>query len=451
MGETVMRLNAKAKSFLTKEINREAESLGFEVQKDIVLKRLNQLAQEKGKPLGKEDLAEQVTDMFPTMADQTLTKAAKLNTAQQWRLWLTTGGVMGAGLVGFMGLIWLVNLPYPMVRRPVARVAPMLLLPSYLNMDRNYREAIAHGEQADQLVNNATSAADIELGAEKVRLAQQNLDQLPVWFLGYEPVKVCQFMGGCSWNFTFDEFQRARAQVGRMEARIFQEKNALSALTTAEQNIQTARASYEQATIPEQRQAAIKSWQGAINELTLIPEQTLAGSQTTNRLRNYEQEFQQAAGLVAGTNQTQTMVMAAQQFAQRADQTMAQAPLTVNQWQEVLNLYQEAIQRLQTVQPQDAQYLSAQTFLAEYTETLGKIRINLAAEQGATAQFDQAQAQIQNLLTNLPASNDSQGRNRIKGEISQIISQLQKVQPGTTVYDQAQTLINQAQSRAQQL
>jgi hypothetical protein len=30
-----------------------------------------------------------------------------------------------------------------MIRRPVARTAPILLLPSYLKMDRNYRQAIS--------------------------------------------------------------------------------------------------------------------------------------------------------------------------------------------------------------------------------------------------------------------------------------------------------------------
>ena len=54
-------------------------------------------------------------------------------------------------------------------------------------MDRDYRQAIALVEQADQLVNQATSLADINLGQEKVNQAQKHLDALPVWFLGYEP------------------------------------------------------------------------------------------------------------------------------------------------------------------------------------------------------------------------------------------------------------------------
>jgi len=447
----VMRLNTKAKTFLTQEISKQADPLGWEIQKEIVLKRLEKLAVETGKPLGKEELAGQVTDMFPGFEEKALVKAAKLNLAKNWGLWLALSGVLGVSVAGFMGLVWLVNLPYPMIRRPVARVAPMLLLPSYLNMDRNYREAIAHVEQADQLVNNATSGADIDLGAEKVKLAQANLDQLPVWFLGYEPVKVCQFMGGCSWRFTFDEFQRARAQVGRMEARVFQEKNALTALESAEIQIQTAKGIYQQAADGQQKQMAIANWQEGINQLDLIPPQTLAGSQSKNKLRQSTQEFQQVAGAIAGGAQTQTMIGAAQQFASRADQMAMTAPLTVNQWQETQTLYSEAIQRLQTVQAQDAEYLNAQIFLADYIQKLGQVKTRLAAEQTAVEQFDQAQSQIQALLSNLPNTGDTQGRNQIKGEISQIIAQLQKVETGTTVHSAAQTLIQQAQQTAQKL
>ena len=88
--------------------------------------------------------------------------------------------VAAAGVASLAGIIWLVNLPYPMIRRPVAKVAPILLLPSYISMDRHYREAISNVEEADQLVNRATSDADIQLGDEKVQLAQKNLDALPV-------------------------------------------------------------------------------------------------------------------------------------------------------------------------------------------------------------------------------------------------------------------------------
>jgi hypothetical protein len=56
-----------------------------------------------------------------------------------------------------VGVVWLANLPYPVIRRPVARTAPILLLPSYMSVEANYRQAIASVEQAEQLIENATS------------------------------------------------------------------------------------------------------------------------------------------------------------------------------------------------------------------------------------------------------------------------------------------------------
>lgn len=103
-------------------------------------------------------------------------------------------------------MLWVVNLPYPMIRLPVARTAPILLLPSYMSMDYHYRRAIARVEQADQLINQATSAADLTLGEVKVKEAQQHLDALPVWFLGYWP----QYTFWFGWQFTLDEFKTAK-------------------------------------------------------------------------------------------------------------------------------------------------------------------------------------------------------------------------------------------------
>lgn len=59
-----------------------------------------------------------------------------------------------------IGVVWVTNLPYPVIRRPVARNAPILLLPSYISMENNYREAIATVEQAQQLIEKASSPAD---------------------------------------------------------------------------------------------------------------------------------------------------------------------------------------------------------------------------------------------------------------------------------------------------
>ncbi|WP_335104006.1 hypothetical protein [Nostoc sp.] len=73
-------------------------------------------------------------------------------------------------LIGIpVGVIWVANQPYPAIRRPVMLHAPFLLLPSYISMDNHYREALVSVEQAEQLIEKATSPADLALGEQKLQ------------------------------------------------------------------------------------------------------------------------------------------------------------------------------------------------------------------------------------------------------------------------------------------
>ena len=159
-------------------------------------------------------------------------------------------------------------------------------------MDSNYRQAIAATEQADQLINRATSAADIDLGAAKVKLAQKNLDALPVWTLGYYPQTYCGW-SGCSWRFTLDEFEQVRREVARMDAKVFQEKNAQTQLQQAEQAIDAAREKYQEAKDFSDRRMALAQWQQAIDLFALVPDRTIAGHTARVKLKSYERDFKQ--------------------------------------------------------------------------------------------------------------------------------------------------------------
>jgi hypothetical protein len=446
-----MRLNPQARKLLLAEVEKQSKSQNLDIQRDIVVKRLEKLTIQQGQPLAQTELEQLITDMFPAFDQKILQKAAKVNQNDgKIAKVAKIGGVVAAGFLGLSGFIWFVNLPYPMIRRPVAGVAPMLLLPSYLSMDRNYREAIAHVEQADQLVNKATSAADIGLGAEKVKLAQKNLDQLPVWFLGYEPVMMCHFMG-CSWHFTFDEFSRARTQIGRMDARIFQENNALTQLQTAETDLQKAKQAYQNATNTSQQQAAIADWQTALDQLTLLPKDTLAGTIGETKYRNYERDFNQVVGSVAGSNQTQTMIVAAQQFANLAIKNSQKSAYTVTEWQQIETLWENAINRLEKVDAKDPDYVAAQSYLADYTQKLGVVRTRLEAEEKSSLAIASAKQQTEDLISSLPAQPNPDDRNKLISRLQGIIDQLKQVQPNTTVYPEAQTLLKQAQSNLSQL
>ncbi|MBO1346073.1 MAG: hypothetical protein EBE86_001110 [Hormoscilla sp. GUM202] len=183
------RLNKRAFEILRAEVDQCAGTDRLsQTEKSIVMERLEKLRLQKGDPAQEEELRDTVVDVFPQFSEKALKAAAKANrppSALSKMKW------PAALLLSAAGLIYIVNLPYPMIRWPVARTVPLLLLPSYLSMDRNYRGAIASIEQGDQLVNKATSAADFELGAQKVKKAQSHLDALPVWFLGYYPQRYC--------------------------------------------------------------------------------------------------------------------------------------------------------------------------------------------------------------------------------------------------------------------
>ncbi len=340
------RINQKAFNILATEIAAAAAKDGVAgaVAQNIALKRLQRLRSQKGNPPTETELKELFVDILPNFNQQAIKKAVKANRPPS-KLWLIPYAAMG--IAGLSGLIWLINLPYPMIRRPVARTAPILLLPSYFSMDHHYRKAIAKVEQADQLVNQATSLADIELGEAKVAESQKHLDKLPVWFLGYQP-QVYMTWFRFSWFFTLDEFKTARARVGRMEAKVFQEKNAMKQLETSEVAIKQAKEEYQQAKDEPIKTNAISNWQMGIDELTVIPASTLGGKVAKTKLKAYRRDFKEVSGFVAGNYRTNTVIAAAQQFSSKAISSCENPPHSVNRWQQCANLWQDAIKGLES-------------------------------------------------------------------------------------------------------
>ena len=134
------RLNNRAYEILAREIKRLVRDPLETVRRDIVLRRLNKLKLQSGEPLTYEELKAEIEDIFPEFDPQILRRAAKAN-RQSGKLRLL--GIAAIGTAVAAGGIWVLNLPYPMIRWPVSRTMPLVLLPSYLSMDRNYRQAIS--------------------------------------------------------------------------------------------------------------------------------------------------------------------------------------------------------------------------------------------------------------------------------------------------------------------
>ena len=439
------RLYNRAYKLLEVEVNKCAkEDLVGEVGKKIVMKRLDKLRFQSGEPLKSEELSYIVKDQFPDFSDTVIQKAAKANTPSGM---LSKIAWIPAALLGMAGIVWVANLPYPMIRKPVSRIAPIILLPSYINMNYNYREAITNVEQADQLINKATSSADINFGAKKVALAQKHLDDLPVWFLGYYPKRYCTFFN-CSWKFTLDEFETARKQVGRMEAKVFQEKNAQTLLTEAEQAIASGKQQYMEATTSTEKQRAIANWQTGIDKLGEIPPTTVAKKIAKPQLATAQRDFQTEVGLADDNKLSFTFIEVAKKFGLQAAEAAQNGPHSEQRWQVIVGLWEQAINQLQQISANNPSYLAAQSQIAEYQLKLANVKMRLQAEMESGKAFKEGKDLIADWKKYVVDNSD---RASLASKLQEIINNLENVKPGTTYYQEAQELLKFVKNKQKNL
>jgi len=440
------RLTDRAFDILQAEVDKCAadDALAGAVYRKMVIKRLEKLRSQDGTFASREEIRDTFKDEFPNFSEEALKAAVKANRAPGlFDKIILAGGLLG----GAAGIIWLINLPFPMIRWPVAKTMPILLLPSFISMDYNYRQAIALVEQSDQLINKATAAADFDLGEIKAKQAQKHLDALPVWFLGYYPKTYCSFLG-CTWRFTLDEFQAARKNIGRMDAQIFQQKNAFTELNQAEQTLNSAKQQYQQAKNAADRQKATINWQSAIDQLNQIPAETLAGETAKKKLQAAERDFQAMGGVATGSVRADNLIEAAKEFALTAAVASQKPPHSAETWQKIADLWQAAIERLSQITFDNPGYLDAQTKLAEYQNNLGTTKIRLTAERESVEALSQAKSLFANLQNNVNSPRQNPGYALSK--LQEIINQLESVKPGTTVYPESQKWLQSARKKQQE-
>lgn len=365
------------------------------------------------------------------------------------------GGFFGKllGLVVLLGIpvgvVWAANLPYPMIRRPVAEKAPILLLPSYASIDKNYREGIANLEAAEQLLERTTSSADVELGKEKLAAAKKNFDAIPLWFVEDWPNYDYWWY---SWRFDSFRFNQYRARIGQLEAIAFQEGNAQTSLATVEQGINTAKQLYQQATTQEAKQVAIASWQAAIEQLEQISARTTAGETAQQKLATYQREFEDIMASAARSDRVTNAVAAAKKFAWQAASASQNPPHPPAKWQQVETLWQEAISELKQVSPEEGSgYVEAQDLIAQYTTNLEQVKIRRQAEEASAYALDRAQKQIENLLASTPNESEKVDWTGTAARLQGIIRELEKVENGTTAYPKARELLGFATAKLKEI
>ncbi|AFY44620.1 hypothetical protein [Nostoc sp. PCC 7107] len=346
------------------------------------------------------------------------------------------------------GIIWVANQPSPMIRRTVVQNAPLLLLPSYISIEQHYRQALVSLEQAEYLIERPTSAADLALGEEQLQQTKIHLNNLPTVLANDWPEYK---YGWYEWRFSVYGLNAARRQVGQLEAKAFQEKNAQTLLVDYNQALLNAKQQYQQATTITDKKSAIAAWRSALDKLAEIPGQTLAGQTAQNQLDGYKREFQEVVGLAAGNERVSTLITAAQQFSWQAAKAGQNPPHTVTEWEQIENLWSEAIHRLQQISSSDlVGYAQAQKLLATYETNLGQVKIRRKAEADAVQTLARAQQEIESLVASMPNDPKNLDRNRVISQLHSIINQLEKVEKGTTVYLKAQELLLSANNKFKQ-
>ncbi len=337
-----------------------------------------------------------------------------------------------------VGILYGVNLPYPAIRRPVAKVAPFLLIPSQISIDNNFKQSITLITQAEQLIDRPTSMADLDLGQEKLKEGKEKLNAIP---LNSGDEWSGSNYGWYYWSFSWHGFQQLRGRVGQLEAKVFQEKNAQTLLVDGDLALNTAKTQYQQAVTPADKRVAIASWQEAINQLQQIPSVTLAGKTAQQKVTVYQQQFKEVVGLAAGNDKVNTLISASQQFSRRAAEAGRNPPHTVQEWQEIEKLWQSAIDELKGISSEDLEgYAKARELTAEYSTNIGQIRIRRQAEEDSVKSLDLAQSLIEILLKNTPTDGKYLDINGTIAQLQKIINELDKVQNGTTSYLKAQEL-----------
>ena len=455
------RLNESAFQILRAEVQKSsgAERL-VQVQQDIVLKRLEKLRSSQGSPISLEELRQTVIDIFPNFSEKALKAAARANrppgnsfSKLKWTavLLLTSA----AGAVGVLSLL------YPMVHQPVAQNAPSF---PQLSMDEHYQQAIALVEQAERLINQGTTAADLTLGEEKLNEAKKHLEALPVSVsvssqqyssrrYSSRRYSSRRYSSGYDGQLTLDQSKLTaiRSQFERMQAQVFQEKQAQMLLTQGEQAQSEAKQQYQQAQTAADIQTAIASWQAAIDQLEQIPSATVASRTAQSKLAAQKRDFEKVAGLVERSVRTVTVIQAAQQFATAGVQAAKNPPHTVDEWEEVARLWEQAIDQIQQISSPDPGYVEAQKIQAKYQRNLGIVRTSLQAEQASVEALGRAKDEIETLLSSPSSDGSSENQHQLIGQLQGIINQLEVVEIDTTAYPKAQELLQSAQKKLEQL
>jgi len=216
----------------------------------------------------------------------------------------------------------------------------------------------------------------------------------------------------------------------------------------AEKTVEMAKLQLQQATSPVDKKLAVQNWQAAIDQLSQIPPQTLAGRKAQQLVNTSTRDLKALAGLTIGNEKVVYLLSGAEEFAKKAAEAGRNPPHSSDRWLEIAGMWEEAIQRLKNIPSEDAVgYAEAQKRLAEYRASLSEVKVRLKNEQEAVQALDRANQKLTTLWASLPKDGKDLNRNQAIASFMAINNDLEKIQNGTTVYLKAQEVKLQVQQQ----
>jgi len=176
---------------------------------------------------------------------------------------------------------------------------------------------------------------------------------------------------------------------------------------------------------------AQKQLNDAISLLEKIPQWSFYHSEAKSLLNRYQDQAQTLDNLIN----------ALKIASQVASQTQ-KPPFSVQQWQKIQQDWRKAISRLETIKSDSDLYLLAQSKITDYKKNLNMVNARLNEEAQAVEKLKIAQEAIKVAQVRQGTAQSLDNWQLVYATWQTAMSRLKEIAPSTTVYGQAQTLIN---------
>lgn len=367
-----------------------------------------------------------------------VSQTREINPPKKKISWIKNLVIVGIVLGIPATIVTVANLPVAFIRQSIAKTAPALLIPTYLSLEENFKQSVIALESARTLILQPTSAKDIDRGRERLAEAKERINSIPAWFIDewdryYTHYRWYYY----DWRFSPAGFQRARSEIGELEARAFQEANALNTLTEVISTLDQAKLQYQQSKTDADKRLRVTQWRTALDQLNAIPSTTLAGKQAQQKLATFERDFQEIVGLIAGNQRINSLISTAREYSKRAADMGRNPPHSAERWRQIKEFWREAIAELEKIPESDVVgYTQARSMIAEYKLQLAEVDRRMSDEQNSLQAYESAQDQVTKLIENA----ERLDRLQMTARLRQIMRDLDKVSNGTTSYLKAQEL-----------